>query len=253
MYRLPFALIFLGVVAVAAGCGDDSGSADSGITLFDANTTPDAALPPDAFVCTETMCGTACVDITSDVNHCTGCDMPCTRAGEICDNGCECPASFVPEGTITPFFDMITNMILPAPDLTGLAPFGLSEINALTVSYNPNTIPIETPIDLSTGEFGVTPFVGALYDLDMNTFVPKSAYLATAGTLTVHYACAEGVSVTLENATFAAADILNMQPPPKDACTFEVTSVSVDIADPCMSMADAGPGGADAGLDAAPM
>jgi hypothetical protein len=246
MFRFTFALILVGAVSIATGCGDDSGTADSGITLFDADTTPDAELPPDAFVCTETMCDTECVDITTDVNHCTGCMMPCTQAGAVCNNGCECPASFIPEGTLTPFFDMITNMILPAPDLTGLAPFGLSEINALTVSYNPNTIPIDTPIDLSMGTFGVTPFVGALYDLDMDTFVPRSAYLATEGTLTVHYACAEGISVTLTDATFAAADILNMQPPPKDACTFDVTSVSVDIADPCMSMADAGPSNFDA-------
>ena len=253
MFRFTFALFLVGAISIATGCGDDSGNADSGITLFDSGA-PDAEPPPDAFVCTETECGSQCVDITTDVNHCTGCDMACTQAGAICNNGCECPEGFVPEGTLTTFFDMITNMILPAPDLTALAPFGLSTINALTVSYNPNTIPIEQAIDLSAGTFGVTPFVGALYDLDMSTFVPAAAYLATEGMLTVHYACAEGISVTLTDATFAAADIINMQPPMEGACEFTVDSVSVVVGEPCMSMTDAGPGTTDAGpgFDAPP-
>lgn len=44
-------------------------------------------------VCTQTMCGEACVNTASDASHCGGCDQPCPT-GAFCSNSqCACGAN----------------------------------------------------------------------------------------------------------------------------------------------------------------
>jgi hypothetical protein len=223
------------VVATAAGCGDDDAAADAEpIVLFDASP-PDAGVP-DAFVCTMTVCGTQCVDTTSDPLHCGGCGMACTPVSDCETSDCVCPTGFVPNPVDGLFEQMDTMMA--APNIIGISVFsgGDGAVHLLLVGWDPALAPIGTDIDLSDPAAPV--FVGVGYDVDIMSMNIRGGYFAVGGTLHLDRACAQGVAGTITGGQFAEADLFGMTLIP-DGCTLTLDA-AFDISDAC-PLPDAGP------------
>jgi hypothetical protein len=230
------------------GCGDVSTTPDTGITLFDA-ATPDAPAPPDApwpdaFVCTETECGSECVDLTSAHEHCSECFKPCTPAQDCLASLCECPAATLVPETIAPLFEQM-DAEMAAPSVVGIAIYtagGFTEL--LVVGFLPGVTPVGTDIDLATSEDA---FVLVGYDVDPFAMTVRGGYAATSGTLHLSRACAEGVAGSLTGVTFAEAGLMSGMLVP-GGCTFDVAMTTFDIGADCPIVTpDAGPAPIDAG------
>lgn len=108
----------MAIALTIAGCGDgvresgdagiDSGTADgamAGTGIDSAATVYDSAVPPDA--CSGgTVCARECIDVTSDVRHCGGCDRPCptpTHGRATCTTalcGIACDEGYVARGEL---------------------------------------------------------------------------------------------------------------------------------------------------------
>jgi hypothetical protein len=222
-------------LGLAAGCGDDAADTDAApIDLFDA-TPPDAGVP-DAFVCTQTECGTECVNTDTDPDHCGGCFMACTPAADCDAPDCLCPDNFVP-GSPSFLMAQVSDTLAP-PNLVGIGGFAGSDsgLHVLAVLFAPDAT---TGVDIDLTDTNA-PVVGLGYELDTGTFTPRSGFVATAGTIHLTRACADGLAGTVTDATFAEADFTTLSPI-TDGCGFSGVTFAFDIGDSCDSTADAGP------------
>jgi len=263
MTRLFLLSSFVGMALLVAGCGGGGGDQPDAnvITFFDA-APPDAPPPPDAFVCVETdtikACGSGiagCVDITNDPLNCGMCGYECP-AGAACQDGpsadldagtsdlahCECPPDFVP-ANITGFLppqlgiEPIQAIDAVVGDYAGFGLFGSSTINAVLVTFNDGTgtgtaTPIASDIDLA-GVTGATPRFGFGYNIDIASQTFQAAFMASAGTLNLEYACQTGAAGTVTNATFIAVQDLTNPIPVEGGCSFTVESVHFTVGSPC--------------------
>lgn len=223
------------IVAIASlgACGGGGGNPDA-MLVHDVDAgPPDAPPPPDAFVCTMTSCpdGT-CDDLTNDPLHCGACDNPC-NAGEVCtDMVCSCPTyDFIPPTVANGLLEQVlTN--LPGAYVAAIGYLGSAEFDALAVGYStdPTMVIIGMPYPLDATTLPNPPFVAAGYDIDVNTMMPRAAFVATSGTVTFDHACSSGADGTVTGATFQAGTLI---PPAVDpaGCTFTVESVHFTIGD----------------------
>jgi hypothetical protein len=219
-------------IASLAGCGGGGGDPDANLIHEADAGPPDAAPPPDSFVCTTDMCpGDVCTDFDTDPLHCGDCTTECTAGQDCMDGGCVCPTyDFIPATLMgNPFGqDMV---ISQAGISVAVTPYIAAEIDAFGVGY-PETGPeIGVPYTLDGSTLPNPPFAIAAFDIDINSMQPRAAFAAVSGTLTFTAACAEGASGTLTNATFQAGTLI---PPAVDpeGCTFTVTNVAFSIRSP---------------------
>jgi hypothetical protein len=252
MIRLASLLSSAALASLAAACGGGGGDVDANIQFFDAS--PDATLPPDAFVCVETAtmksCGPTaadCVNITTDEANCGGCEMPC-NAGAGCVAGpseggsevahCECPGNFLPSDNIASIppenVGAPISAMNPIPNQPGdwaglglflgndgtangiLASFGLGDGDAGTSATE-----LDTDIDIATLT-GNTPGVGLANNFDSTTYQPQGAYRATAGTIRYSKTCEAGAAGVVTDGVFqAVSDFTNPDAPPVEGgCQF---------------------------------
>ena len=226
--------LFLSLSIVAAAflgsCGDDGGGPE--VSLSDSGPAPaDAAVDagaPDAFVCTMTDCGGACVDTTTDVNHCGGCDMACASAGQVCSGSlpCACPESFVP-ATVGGTFDQIS---MQAGAYLAIAPLGLtSPLNVVIVAYE-LTLDLDTEYDLAESLAATTPPSIILgNDVDISSMNAKAAYAATEGTISFDRVCADGASGTVTDVVFAEVGGIADPTPVEGGCSYAYDTIAFDI------------------------
>ncbi len=217
------------------GCGDDDDEPDAEpISLFDASP-PDAGVP-DAYVCLETTCGTACVDTTSDPLHCGGCSMACMTAVQNCvASDCGCPDNFVPTTTVAVFSFMDATMA--APDIIGISVFQGTDggAHAALIVFSPD---VATGVDLDLADpDGPSVVIG--YEVDFTTMLPRGGYGATSGTLNLDYACAEGVAGTVTGADWGEGDFLTGTLI-EGGCTLTDVGFSFSAGDVCAPGVDAG-------------
>lgn len=225
--RGPQAALIAAALALAAAC-----SGDDGATPIDAAVDAAVDAPSiDARVCTMLTCNGADVDSCLDEQHCGDCTTTC-EAGFACQAGaCECPPPFVPS---SPGFvqSQVRTDILPGATL-GIGGMLGSTIDALIVGYPTDTVQTAHPYDLSTGTPGQPPFVGAGYDVDLDTFTPSASFYATAGTLTFTRVCAGGFEGTLANAHFVAVEGIMNPTLVDNACAFDVPMVTFAYGETC--------------------
>ena len=222
---LSFALVF----SMSAGaCGDDGGP---NISLTDSGpadaTPPSDAGPPDAFVCTLTDCGGACIDTTSDSLNCGGCGLACATPGQICSGSlpCACPADFVP-ASIGGGFDQV---FMQAAAIAAIAPVAFSPISIVAVVYD-LTLTIDTDYDLAVSLATLTPPSVALgYDVNINAFTAKTAYGATTGTIRFDTICADGASGTITSPVFTEVGGITDLAPLLNGCTLSYETLAFDI------------------------
>jgi hypothetical protein len=230
LLAVPSCLVLPALLSLAA-CGEEAATPDARIIATTDAAPPDAP-GPDAFVCTQTLCGAECVDTQTDENYCGDCMTAC-QSGASCTGGeCVCPPSFLPSNPPGIGQDMVRGDLLPG-SFIALRPFFGTTLNALAVGYAQMDPVIGTPIDLSTITLGQPPAVGALYNIDINTFMPEAVYFATAGTLTFETACSVGASGTLTGATFSAVSGLTNPMIDPNGCSFMVESLTFSIGMPC--------------------
>jgi hypothetical protein len=267
MLRLKTGLVAVMSLALFA-CGDDgdpAGSTDATvINIFDA-AVPDASLP-DAFVCVETdtvkACGTGpagCVDITSDNQHCGGCDMACPTAGRLCVAGgaggdagvahCECPGDFLTANPVG--FGQTFQQSGISVGILGFAGAG-GLFHVVAPAWDPANTVLNTDIDLSTVTGLGLPVVAAGYDVDINSMTAQTAYRATEGTMNIEYACTDGIKFTLTDAVFSEVGGLMDPTPVANGCTTSIASMTVTIGTCTPTGADAGPGSDAMPADAGP-
>ncbi len=227
--KTTFVICFAVSIAVAGvGCGDDDsgGEADAEpIVLFDA-TPPDAA-PPDAFVCTQTMCGAACVNLETDTAHCGECNNACTPASDCggVGTGCECPENFVPEN-ITTIFEQFDDSTLPPLTLgVGIGAGTDGSSHAFVAGAELGVAEIGVDIDLATSD---SASFAVLYEFAGMT--PRSLFFATAGTINFDRACADGMGGTVTNVTLAEASQGGLIP---DGCVITVPSATFSYGSDC--------------------
>jgi hypothetical protein len=230
MTRTSLLLLSLSITAAAClgACGDDGGP---NITLSDSGPadsgTPDATPPPDAFVCTLTECGSACVDTTTDSLHCGGCDLACDSPGQICSGSlpCACPESFVP----TSIGGVGDQVFAQAGALVAIAPLGFSPLNAAIVVYD-LTLLVDTDYDLAVQLAAVAPPSIAIgYDVDISSYTAKTAYAATEGILRFDRICDGGASGTVTNVVFEEIEGIMNLVPVEGGCSESHEALSFDI------------------------
>jgi len=227
----------------AAACGNSSSgtpATDANIVFLDAPI-PDAPTP-DAYICNMTDCGNnQCVDLNTDPLHCGSCDKACTMGQECVSQECVCPEVSAPGSPSILFSQFFMQM-----GATGaLGVFGAgSTTDGVVVAYDPSTQ--QTGVDASLGGLSV-PAVLYGYNVDIGSQQFQMAFAATAGTINFDYACADGVSATVTDATFSqVGDITNPQIV-ADGCSFNVASMTIAIGSNCSASMDAGVTG-DAGV-----
>ncbi len=186
-------LVTLALGATTSACGDDGES----VAFFDAGS-PDATPEPDAEVCNLTMCGAECVNTSNDPRHCGGCNMACDSPGQICSGAlpCACPPQFVPAS--------LSGSIQSIMGVTVGAYIDFAGPNLATIGYDPAATTLDTPIAL-TGA-ATLPNVGAGYQINVSTFIPHTAYLASSGTIEFDTACAAGITGTLSDVVLTEVD-----------------------------------------------
>lgn len=265
MLRLTTALVAsMSLVLVACSSDDGGDAADATIiNLFDAPV-PDAAVP-DAFVCVETdtvkECGpgpAGCVDITSENQHCGGCNMACPSAGQACVAGmdsdagiaqCECPPDFLsasPSG-----FGQTFNQMGVTVGFLGFAGAG-GLFHVIAPAYDAVNTPINTDIDLSTVTGLDLPVVAAGYNVDINSMTAQAAYRATAGVMNIEWRCDMGIKFTLTNGVFEEVGGLMDPTPVANGCSTSIASMNVTIGSCPATGADAGPTSDATPADAGP-
>jgi len=225
--------------------GDDGGAgapADSAAPGAGDASTRDAAAEPDAFVCTLTTCGDACVDTATDSAHCGGCDMACDSPGQICSGAlpCACPPEWVPSDlTATPGSEVTTDLFPGL--LVGVAPvFDGDLVSAVLVAFVDDT-PVDTDIDLAAITAPEPPFVAAAHDVDIDTNAVHTPYLATSGTLHFTERCAAGARGSVTGAVFVEVGGVTDPSPVEGGCQIEVATIDFALGQPCAAEPVAGP------------
>jgi hypothetical protein len=212
---------------LSPGCGSSNSVPDA----FLQPAVDSAPPPPDAFVCTMTTCGTACVDITSDELHCDGCDLPCQTGATCTNSSCVCPPGFLPADLDVGVQEMVRGDLFPGAHVA-IYPFLANELDLAMVGYAMIGTQIGTPYTL-TDTLGSAPFVAAAFNFDFSAMTAQAAYYATSGTLTFTTACSVGTTGTLTDATFqTVAGLMNPTIDP-NGCSFTVASLTFDIGTPC--------------------
>lgn len=185
--------------------------------------------------CALTACGTACVDTSSDEQYCGGCSLACAPAADCKEGGCTCPKGLIPAAP-TFFRDMMRADVPQARGLmTGIGLLSeAGSINALMVAFDPATVPVGIDVDLATVNARKdTVYVGLGFEVDLLMDV-RSAFLATAGTLRLTRACAEGVAGTLTHAMLQEIDLFaDLTAPIAGGCASSVPSVAFTIGQDC--------------------
>lgn len=219
-----FALAAASLLGLGA-CGGDDGAATPVDAAVDAPSI-------DAFVCTTLTCdGNGKIDGCLDEQHCGDCTTVC-EAGNACQAGaCACPPSFVPA---SPGFvqSQIRTDVLPGATL-GIGGMLNSTIDALIVGYPTANVQTNHAYDLSATAPGTPPFVGAGYDVDLNTFTPSASFYATEGTLTFTRICAAGFEGTLTDAHFVAVEGIMNPTLVENSCAFDVPTLTFAYGDTC--------------------
>ena len=266
MYRSRLSLALLALsfastpaLSLLAACGDDGGGeldSDAQISLFDAPPeTPDAAIPPDAFVCSEnnctnTCCSNVCVDTSVDDENCNGCGLAC-QVGTHCEaSECgECGGSFLPASLVdaaAQIFDLEGQTGLPF--LAGFAQYTDPADEAISdgfgLIYQKTGIVIGQEYSLAVGLS--PPVVLAIYDGSLAGSY-DTAYGASAGTLVYTQADASCVSGTITGATFSALETALPPSVAPGGCTFTVDVMDFAVGDCGGGVPDAGVPDADAG------
>jgi hypothetical protein len=202
---------------IVAACGGGGGGG------------PDATTQVDAAVCSLTMCGTDCVDTSSNHDHCHDCESACTPAQTCSDSTCACP-----EIAISADNHVLSQMDdqIEAPTILGIAVYADgSLIDAVVVGFDGAT-PVGTEIDLAAVPGGSAPFVGLGFDVDVATRTYRAVYRATSGTLHLDRACSNGVSGTITGAALVEVDPESDEIIP-DGCTAAIDSLAFDDGGPC--------------------
>ena len=213
-----------------AACG---GGGDSDV---DANTSPDASHQPDAPVVScqppNMMCGTECIDTSSDPMNCNGCGNACQTGASCVSSSCMCPPNFLPSPLPEGIQEMVRGDILPGA-YVAIDAFIVSEIDLAVVAFAQTGTRLNFNYVLSADNLGTPPFFAAGYNIDTMTMMPQAAFYATAGTLRFTSRCDVGVSGILRNATFqAVTDLMNPTIDP-NGCSFDAAEVRFSIGDPC--------------------
>ena len=202
--------LFAATLVCAVACNSDSG--DGNVSFADAGS-PDAPPTPDAAVpvCTQTMCGNACVDTSSDTSHCGGCNMACDSPGQICSGAlpCACPPDFMPP--------QLAGMIVNQMGFFAGLHFDFQSSTAITVAYDPANTPLDTELELSSGSLTM-PLVNAAFDVDPFAQTARTLYGASEGTVSFSSACAEGITGTLTDVVLVELDQTSGAPVP-NGCT----------------------------------
>jgi hypothetical protein len=216
------------VFALSGECGDDGGPnvelTDSGPA--DADTTD--AGSPDAFVCTFTECGNACIDTTTDSLNCGGCGLTCESAGQICSGSlpCACPADFVPASIGPTIADQVG---MQGPAYAAVAPVTFSPLNIVAVAYD-LTLTTATDYDLADSLANVAvPSIALGYDVDFASQNAKTAYAATEGIINFDTICAGGASGTVTDVVFAEIGGVANPAPVTNGCSLEYDTLTFDI------------------------
>ena len=225
-------LLVWGLALVGCGGDDDEPDAEP-IALFDA-ATPDAGVP-DAFVCTQTECGAACVDTTTNPLHCGGCSMACTPVQDCAASDCECPGNFVPT-TVTPIFSQM-DATMAAPDIVGLSVFAGTDGGA-HIALAIFSLDVATGVDIDLTDVDA-PAILLGYDLDIMAMSARGGYAATSGTVNLDYACAEGVAGTVTGAGLEEGDLFSGTLI-TDGCVLSDVGFSFTAGVPCAPGVDAG-------------
>lgn len=225
-YDAPVVRPSLFLFLIVAACGDDG----SNPTIVDAM--PDAPPVDSAPACTtpNMMCGTSCLDVSTDEANCGSCGMEC-NGGQACNtNTCRCaPQDFVPPTLTAGQFDQL--MDVGQGISIALNPNIGDGINPFIVGYDAQT-PIDTDIDLSTIAVGDTPFVALGYHFDLGTNSIDATFLATSGTLHIDQLCATHMEGTLTGATFKGTTGGFTNPAVDPAgCTYPIATVTFAMGD----------------------
>jgi hypothetical protein len=222
-----YTCVLLATLALAA-CGNDGGSgADAPPLVPVVDAMPP---PPDAFVCTQTMCGMDCVDTTTDEFNCGMCGRMCQSGASCTMSDCVCPPSFLPAVLDQGFMEQVTDQFPGA--YVALYPFFEGIVNLAAVGYPMVGTQIGMDYTL-TDQLGTPPFVAAGYNLDIQTQTAQAAFYATSGTLNFTTACNVGATGTLTNATFQAVESITNPVIDPNGCTFTVDMLTFDIGAPC--------------------
>lgn len=228
-----FSLLFL----FACGGGGSSKEADAGNGDIDAGSDIDAGETCEGEICFE-----VCVDTTTSVQHCGGCNMACESPGRLCEaSECICPVDFVPATvTATGELALIDNNAFAPATLAVGAIFGDGGfVHAAGVGFLAEPVlddqgnevpatPLDTPITLD-GSLTAAALVAG-YQVDIAADPPefRTGYIATAGTITFDTRCPTGASGTAAGVTFsefAGTDIS----PVDGGCSFTVANLAFAI------------------------
>ncbi len=226
---LALLVLFLSSAAFISSCSEDTGPnvnlTDSGPA--DAEPAPDAA-PPDAFVCTFTECGSACVDTSTDSLNCGGCGLACNSPGQICSGSlpCACPADFVPGSFGGTAADQV---FAQAGAIAAIAPVTFGPLNIVAVVYD-LSLTTGTDYDLSDSlENTAPPSVALGYDVDLQSQNAKTAYAATEGTINFDTICDGGASGTITDVVFAEVGGITDPTPLVNGCDLSHDTLTFDI------------------------
>ncbi len=228
----PVATLLFGLASVPllvlAGCGG------GGEGTADASPPPDVAVPdaepPDAIPCDHTVCGSECVDTSSNPDHCGECFRECTPSQECAASDCACPEIVPPTGELGQFLTQMDDEIL-APTVLGIGVYTPDDsiLHAVVIGFHPTDTPVDTDLDLSVPEAGDPPFVGFGFDLDVNDQTYRGSFRSISGTLHLTTRCADGVAGTMSNVVLHEVDATADPPEPyEDPCTIEIESLSFD-------------------------
>ena len=200
---------------------------------------------PDALAACEIgeRCYGVCVDTSTSVLHCGGCNMACASPAQVCGGAlpCSCPEGFIPD-TVNVALATVNDTYLP-PLTVALAPlFPEGRTDLLLVGYIAGVTPLDEPLTIPGGF--EPPALAAGFDVDLGVDPPRAhgSYLATAGTVQFTSACSVGATGTATNVTFSevsqadGSEILG-------GCSFTVETVSFALGAECPPPApvDAGP------------
>jgi hypothetical protein len=209
--------ILITTLALAA-CGNDSSAPPDGTSRTDA-VPPDSACPGALVSCSQ-----VCVNLTNEHDHCGTCDRACSPAAVCATSECACPTTFLDNQRPV----LATQMLAAQPGYyTGAsAVTGLDALSHVVVVTSTSSAALHTPLPIN-GQV----YVAIEYDASSATQT-RSAYLATAGTVTLTRRCAAGIAGSMSNVSLVEVDPVTLAAVP-GGCSTSIAQLAFDIAGPC--------------------